>query len=163
MNVETSHPQMTQMTQKEKGDPRTYAIIGAAIEVHRYLGCGFLEPVYQDALQIELVRQGIPFDREVELPVFYRRERLSASYRADFICFDSVIVEVKALSRLSGVEEAQPINYLKASKLEVGLLLNFGAPSLEYKRLANTRGVHPASRAREPQAAGEDNSSASSA
>ena len=132
-------PQITQMTQKEKGDPRTYAIIGAAMEVHRHLGCGFLEPVYQEALAIELSAQRIPFDREVDLPVFYKGERLNTAYGAGFVCYDSIIVEAKALSKLSGVEEGQMINYLKATGPQVGLLVNFGEPSLEHKRLANTR------------------------
>jgi len=116
-------------------DPKTYAIIGAAMEVHRELGPGFLEPVYLDALAIEFELRDIPFQREVDLPVFYKARQLRARYRADFICHDrAVIVEMKALSRLSGTEESQIINYLKATRIEVGLLLNFGAPSLEYKR-----------------------------
>ncbi len=123
----------------EKRDPRTFAIIGAAMEVHRQLGCGFLEAVYQEALARELSLRSVPFRREADLAVYYKGEKLNSAYRADFICFDSVIVELKALGKLSGTEEAQIINYLKASGLEVGLLLNLGAPSLEYKRFAHTR------------------------
>jgi GxxExxY protein len=119
-------------------DPRTYSIIGAAMEVHRHLGCGFLEAVYQEGLAIEFGQQNIPFRREVILPVKYKGRALVTKYCADFICFDSVVVELKALNRISGLEEAQVINYLKATSNEVGLLINFGARSLEYRRFILT-------------------------
>ena len=120
-------------------DPRTYAIIGAAFEVHRALGSGFLEAAYGDALAVEFAERGVPFERECELPILYKGKRLPTVYRADFVCYGSVIVEIKAISRLSPIEEAQVINYLKASGLGVGLLLNFAPASLEHRRFANTK------------------------
>jgi GxxExxY protein len=120
--------------EKEKRDSRTYSIIGAAMEVHRNLGCGFLESVYQEAMALEMTARVISYRREVEIPVFYKNQRLNATFRADFLCFDSVIAELKELGSLSGIEEAQVINYLKATGYEVGLLLNFGTESLEHRR-----------------------------
>jgi GxxExxY protein len=125
-------------------DPRTYAIIGAAMEVHNQLGSGFLEPVYQESLAIEFTNRKIPFRREVRLPIHYKGELLATSYCADFICFESVIVELKALARMSGTEESQVINYLKATDYEVGLLLNFGTRSLEHRRLIFSKSVKSA-------------------
>jgi len=116
-------------------DERTYAIIGAAMEVHQELGCGFLEAVYQQALAREFTARKVPFDSQVAVPVSYKGEPLDVSYRADFLCYSSIIVELKALSSLSAIEEAQVINYLKATQYKVGLLINFGAKSLQYKRL----------------------------
>jgi len=124
---------MTQIS-ADKGDALTYAIIGAAMEAHGVLGSGFLEAVYHDALAIEFERRTIPFRREASLKIIYKSQTLSAGYRADFLCFEAVIVEIKALARLSTTEGSQIINYLKASGIERGLLLNFGAPSLEYRR-----------------------------
>ena len=104
------------------------------MEVHNRLSFGFLEPVYQEALGIELERAGIPFRRECALPIPYREGFLKCQYRADLICFDEILVELKALRRMSGMEEAQVLNYLRAARIPKGLLLNFGGAKLEYKR-----------------------------
>jgi GxxExxY protein len=119
----------------EKRDEQTHLIIGAAIEVHRLLGRRFLEAVYQQALAEEFSLQNIPFEREKAFPISYKNKLLDAAYRADFVCYSEVIVELKAIDRLSGVENAQVINYLKASRLKRALLLNFGAASLQFERL----------------------------
>jgi GxxExxY protein len=115
-------------------DSRTYKIIGAAMEVHRQLGSGFLEPIYQEAFALELKTRDIPYSRELKFPVSYKGQRLQNHYRPDFICSDSVIVELKALSSLSSVEDSQLINYLKVTGYHTGLLLNFGARSLQQRR-----------------------------
>ena len=120
-------------------DPRTHEIIGAAIEVHGQLGCGFHEKVYQQALEIELENRGIPHRREAKLPVSYKGKPLDATYLVDFICYDAVVVELKAQTGLTGADEAQVINYLRASGFEVGLLFNFGETSLQWKRLVLTQ------------------------
>src|ERR1700738_1505370 len=116
-------------------DPETFAIIGAAMEVHRELGRGFLELVYQTALAWDFQERGIPFKAEVALPIRYKDKLLTCAYRADFVCFESIIVETKAIATLTSADEAQLINELKATALQRGLLLNFGATSLEHKRL----------------------------
>ena len=115
-------------------DKETYAIIGAAMTVHKKLGCGFLEAVYQEALEREFQYLNIPYEREKRLPINYRGKVLKTYYQADFVCYDLVIVELKALQQLSGIDEAQVINYLKASTLQKALLFNFGEPTLQYKR-----------------------------
>ena len=116
-------------------DERTYKIIGAAIEVHKELGCGFLEAVYQEALGREFASQGVPFKSQPVVQIFYKGNPLNKTYQPDFICYGEITVEIKAVSSLTGLEEAQLINYLKATKLKVGLLINFGNKSLEHKRL----------------------------
>ena len=114
---------------------RTYKIIGAAMEVHKELGCGFLEAVYQEGLEREFSDQRIPFRAQPVIEIAYKGRPLNKTYQPDFICYNEIILEIKALSSLSGIEQAQLINYLKATGLRVGLLINFGNKSLEYKRL----------------------------
>lgn len=126
---------MNNLTQR---DPRTYTIIGVAMEVHRQLGCGFLEAVYQEAFALELKNQGVPFSRELKFPVTYKGQLLNSYYIPDFICFGQVIVELKALSRLGSMEASQLINYLKVTGYHTGLLLNFGTRSLEKRRFVLT-------------------------
>ena len=118
-------------------DQETYNIIGAAIEVHRQLGPGFVEFVYADALEIELKLRGIPFQREVRIPVEYKGSTLKHVYVADFICYDHVIVELKAAEKILPVHEAQIINYLKATNYHCGLLLNFSDIVLQKRRYVN--------------------------
>ena len=117
-----------------RDDPHTYAIIGAAMEVHRVLRAGYLEPVYQDALELELRDRGIPFVREAPLRIDYKGRTLASVYRADFVCYDTVLVELKAIRALTVREDAQVIHYLKATGLPIALLLNFATPSLDYQR-----------------------------
>ena len=116
-------------------DERTYKIIGAAMEVHKELGCGFLEAVYQEALEIELANQRVPFESQPLIQIKYKGNLLQKTYQPDLICFGAIIVELKAISSISGIEEAQIINYLKATGIRVGLLINFGSKSLESKRM----------------------------
>jgi GxxExxY protein len=111
-------------------DTDSHAIIGAALEVHRALGPGLLESAYQKCLALELEARGIPFLREVPIPLSFRGVRVDASYRADFICNRSVIVEVKSVQKLEGIHSAQLLTYLKLTKLRVGLLINFNVQRL---------------------------------
>jgi GxxExxY protein len=117
-----------------------YAIVGAAMEVHREKGCGFAEPVYQECMEIELADRQMQVEAQKEMKISYKGRQLKKSYIADFLVFGKIIVELKALDKLTPREESQVINYLKASGLEVALLINFGATSLEWKRIVLTKG-----------------------
>lgn len=115
-------------------DDRTYQIIGAAMEVHRNLGGGFLEVVYGDSLEMEFQERGIPYQREKDLHIYYKNKLLPHFYKADFICYENIVVELKAVENLTAESQAQVLNYLAASGCKVGLLLNFGKHSLEKRR-----------------------------
>ena len=117
----------------------SYKIIGAAMEVHKVLGCGFTEPVYQEALELEFQLRGIPYEREKTFHVHYKGQLLERDFRADFVCFDEIIVELKAVSDFTDEHYAQVYNYLKASGMDLGLLINFGKKSLEHKRIPCTQ------------------------
>jgi GxxExxY protein len=112
----------------------SFAIIGAAMEVQNVLGAGFLEAVYQTALEKELRLRGIPFERKVKLPVLYKGE-LIGEYEADLVVDGKIIVEIKSISKLNSAHEAQAIHYLTATGLQLALLINFGSSSLEYRRV----------------------------
>lgn len=117
-------------------EDETYSIIGAAMDVYFRLGCGVLEPVYHEALAIEFKLRKIPVASQARLPIKYKHLTLKKTYRADFVCYDKIIVEIKALSSLSPVDWAQLLNYMKASQFRVGLLFNFGSSGrLEHKRM----------------------------
>jgi GxxExxY protein len=113
-----------------------YAIMGAAMDVQRELGSGFLESVYQEALEMEFTLRQIPFESQKTIKIAYKGETLKKEFIADLVCFGKIIVELKAQDSLSGKEEAQVLNYLKATGIKLGLVINFGShPKLEWKRL----------------------------
>jgi GxxExxY protein len=113
----------------------SFHLVGAAIEVHKHIGCGFTEPIYQEAFEEELRLRGIPFEREKVINVTYKGKVLSKSFRPDFVCYDKIIVELKAVSEFTDEHISQVYNYLKASGYKLGLLINFGTTSLKYKRI----------------------------
>lgn len=124
--------------EKYKYSELTAKIIGCAMEVHKILGNGFQEVIYQRALAIEMEMQGLKFQREFEIPIFYKNHPLGTR-RADFFVEEKVMVELKAIIQLEDDHLAQAINYLEAYKMEVGLLINFGSKSLQFKRVMNTK------------------------
>jgi GxxExxY protein len=113
----------------------SFNIVGAAMEVHRIIGCGFTEPIYQEALEEEFKLRGIPYQREKTIYVTYKGKVLSRDFRPDFICYDKIIVELKAVDSFVDEHFSQVYNYLKATGLQLGLLINFGKKSLDYKRV----------------------------
>jgi len=116
-------------------EKETYHILGAAIEVHQELGHGFLEAVYQEALEEEFLKKCIPYKREIPLTIYYKNKPLKKYYIADFICHNEIIIEVKATSEITKEHQAQLLNYLTATRLKLGLIINFGKQSLEHKRM----------------------------
>ena len=117
----------------------SYKIIGACMKVHRSLGAGFLEAVYEEALEKEFITQNIPYKRQLTLELYYEKEKLSKYYRADFVCYDRIILEIKAVRHIPDTFFAQLRNYLKCTSMELGMLINFGMPSLHYKRIVNLK------------------------
>ena len=116
-------------------EDESFKIIGACMEVHKELGSGFLEGVYQEALAVEFKKQNIPFEREKEINISYKGINLNKKYISDFICNDKILLELKALSKLTSEHESQVLNYLKATGFKLGLLINFGESSFKVKRL----------------------------
>jgi len=116
----------------------SYKIIGCCFEVYNELGPGFLEAVYQEALSIEFAKQNIPFMPQAEMNIYYKGILLKKKYYPDFLCYDDIVLEIKAEENLSPADQAQILNYLKGTKKPLGLLVNFGAAKLQYKRFANT-------------------------
>lgn len=130
--------QTSSVKEQYKFSALTGKIIGCAIEVHKILGNGFQELIYQRALENEMEFQGLSFNREFEMPIFYKKEQIGTR-RVDFLVEDIVSVELKALTKLEDVHLSQAINYLEAYHIEIGLLINFGSKSLEVKRLINSK------------------------
>ena len=119
-----------------KYEEQTGKILNACMEVHNELGNGFLEPVYQEALEEEFKLQNIPYEREKLLPVMYKGKKLSKEYYADFVCYGNIVVELKSVGKIAKPHKAQVLNYLNASNLELGLLVNFGETSLKWERVS---------------------------
>jgi GxxExxY protein len=137
-----SFPQKMELHHQNNMEPtilykdESYGIVGACFEVYTEKGCGFLEAVYQECLEHELEMQGIPWEAQVNLPLSYKGRPLKQRYQADFICFDKIIIEIKAVSKLASEHRAQVLNYLHATGHELGLLVNFGHyPKLEWERI----------------------------
>lgn len=117
----------------------SFKIIGACMKVHRSLGSGFLEAVYEEAIEKEFDIQKIPYKKQVKLELYYNDQKLKKHYRADFVCYNHIILEIKAVSQIPSVFNAQLKNYLKCTNMELGMLINFGTSSLTYKRIINPK------------------------
>lgn len=129
---------MGSMVGRLKYEDESYQIRGAVFEVYREMGCGFLEAVYQECLERELVESGIPFVAQAELALRYKGERLNLTYKPDFVCFGKIIVEIKAVKELSDEHRAQVHNYLKATGYHLGFLVNFGHyPKVQIERIVS--------------------------
>ena len=115
----------------------SYKIIGICMDVHRQLGAGFLESVYSEALELEFKKNNIPFEKEKKLPVYYNDQPLNKYFRADFICYDSIVLELKATKYSVEADIRQTLNNIKATNFKLGILIKFGTPSLTYKRVVN--------------------------
>jgi len=124
---------MTDILFKEE----SYLIIGACMEVHKKLGAGFLESVYSEALELEFKKIEIPYEKEKKLPVYYEDKPLNKYFRADYVCYNSIIIELKATKFLTDIDRQQTLNNVKATQFKLGLLINFGTSSLTYKRIVN--------------------------
>jgi GxxExxY protein len=122
---------MSELIYKEE----TGLIIGAAIDVQKNMGIGFLEPVYQEVLEMEFMERGIPFEREKELLLRYKGKELKKRYYADFVCYDKIILELKVCENISKIHESQVINYLNATNFKLGIIINFAVIPLEFKRI----------------------------
>lgn len=119
-------------------EKESYKILGACMQVHRELGAGFLESVYQEALEKEFIVEEIPFKSQQKLQLYYKNEPMQKYFIADFVCYDEIIVELKAATFIHNTMEAQTINYIKSANFKLGLLVNFGERSLKWKRFINT-------------------------
>ncbi|MDO9340154.1 MAG: GxxExxY protein [Bacteroidales bacterium] len=124
---------MTEILYREE----SYKIIGACMEVHKKLGSGFLESVYSEALELEFKKMNIPYEHEKKLPVYYDGRPMRKYFKTDFVCYSTIILELKSTNFLSENDRRQALNYLKATRFKLGLLVNFGTPSLTYKRIVN--------------------------
>ena len=123
--------------QKKYRDEQTFAVIGAAMAVHRELGPGFLESAYGDALEMEFMERNIPFEREKLIHISYKGKPIKTYYQADFVCFGNLVLELKTVDAIADIHKAQLIHYLKATKTNKGLLINFKSKSLQYERFVN--------------------------